>query len=276
MSLLTIDNVTKTFRSKGFFGQVKEVRALDGVSLSVEKGESIGIVGESGCGKSTLANLIVRLEEPTSGRILLDGTDISHMKEDGLRPLRRRIQIVFQDPYSSLSPRMTIGDIVAEPMRVLGGHSAGEIEARARELLHMVGLSPGAMRRYPHEFSGGQRQRISIARALMTAPEILILDEPTSALDVSVQAQVLNLLTDLRQELHLTYLFISHNLAVVKYISDKTVVMRKGRIVETGPSERILSAPSEAYTRELIEAVPMIGKPFRMPDGLAEEAGGAS
>lgn len=276
MSLLTIDNVTKTFRSKGFFGQVKEVRALDGVSLSVEKGESIGIVGESGCGKSTLANLIVRLEEPTSGRILLDGTDISHMKETELRPLRRRIQIVFQDPYSSLSPRMTIGQIVAEPMRVLGGHSAGEIEARARELLHMVGLSPGAMRRYPHEFSGGQRQRISIARALMTAPEILILDEPTSALDVSVQAQVLNLLTDLRQELHLTYLFISHNLAVVKYISDKTVVMRKGRIVETGPSERILSAPSEAYTRELIEAVPMIGKPFRMPDGLVEEAGGAS
>lgn len=276
MSLLTIDNVTKTFRSKGFFGQVKEVRALDGVSLSVEKGESIGIVGESGCGKSTLANLIVRLEEPTSGRILLDGTDISHMKEDGLRPLRRRIQIVFQDPYSSLSPRMTIGDIVAEPMRVLGGHSGKETEERAKELLHLVGLPQSALGRYPHEFSGGQRQRISIARALMTAPEILILDEPTSALDVSVQAQVLNLLTDLRQELHLTYLFISHNLAVVKYISDKTVVMRKGRIVETGPSERILSAPSEAYTRELIEAVPMIGKPFRMPEGLAEEAGGAS
>lgn len=276
MSLLTIDNVTKTFRSKGFFGQVKEVRALDGVSLSVEKGESIGIVGESGCGKSTLANLIVRLEEPTSGRILLDGTDISHMKEDGLRPLRRRIQIVFQDPYSSLSPRMTIGQIVAEPMRVLGGHSGKETEERAKELLHLVGLPQSALGRYPHEFSGGQRQRISIARALMTAPEILILDEPTSALDVSVQAQVLNLLTDLRQELHLTYLFISHNLAVVKYISDKTVVMRKGRIVETGPSERILSAPSEAYTRELIEAVPMIGKPFRMPEGLAEEAGGAS
>ena len=276
MSLLTIDNVTKTFRSKGFFGQVKEVRALDGVSLSVEKGESIGIVGESGCGKSTLANLIVRLEEPTSGRILLDGTDISHMKETELRPLRRRIQIVFQDPYSSLSPRMTIGQIVAEPMRVLGGHSGKETEERAKELLHLVGLPQSALGRYPHEFSGGQRQRISIARALMTEPEILILDEPTSALDVSVQAQVLNLLTDLRQELHLTYLFISHNLAVVKYISDKTVVMRKGRVVETGPSEEILTHPSEAYTRELIEAVPMIGKPFRMPEGLAEEAGGAS
>lgn len=276
MSLLAIENVTKTFRTKGFFGKTKEVRALDGVSLSVEKGESIGIVGESGCGKSTLANLIVRLEEPTSGRILLDGTDISHMKEESLRPLRRRIQIVFQDPYSSLSPRMTIGDIVAEPMRVLGGHSGKETEERAKELLHLVGLPQSALGRYPHEFSGGQRQRISIARALMTEPEILILDEPTSALDVSVQAQVLNLLTDLRERLHLTYLFISHNLAVVKYISDKTVVMRKGRIVETGPSERILSAPSEAYTRELIEAVPMIGKPFRMPEGLAEEAGGAS
>ncbi len=276
MSLLAIENVTKTFRTKGFFGKTKEVHALDGVSLAVEKGESIGIVGESGCGKSTLANLIVRLEEPTSGRILLDGTDISHMKETELRPLRRRIQIVFQDPYSSLSPRMTIGQIVAEPMRVLGGHSGKETEERAKELLHLVGLPQSALGRYPHEFSGGQRQRISIARALMTEPEILILDEPTSALDVSVQAQVLNLLTDLRQELHLTYLFISHNLAVVKYISDKTVVMRKGRIVETGPSERILSAPSEAYTRELIEAVPMIGKPFRMPEGLAEEAGGAS
>ena len=276
MSLLAIENVTKTFRTKGFFGKTKEVHALDGVSLSIEKGESIGIVGESGCGKSTLANLIVRLEEPTSGRILLDGTDISHMKETELRPLRRRIQIVFQDPYSSLSPRMTIGQIVAEPMRVLGGHSEKETEERAEEMLHLVGLSPSAMRRYPHEFSGGQRQRISIARALMTAPEILILDEPTSALDVSVQAQVLNLLTDLRERLHLTYLFISHNLAVVKYISDKTVVMRKGRVVETGPSEDILTHPSEAYTRELIEAVPMIGKPFRMPEELAADGGGAS
>lgn len=269
-ALLEIDNVTKTFRTKGFFGKTKEVHALNGVSLSIEKGESIGIVGESGCGKSTLANLIVRLDEPTSGRILLDGTDISHMKEDELRPLRRRIQIVFQDPYSSLSPRMTIGQIVTEPMRVLGGHSEAETEERAKELLHMVGLQPSAMRRYPHEFSGGQRQRISIARALMTEPEILILDEPTSALDVSVQAQVLNILTDLRAKLHLTYLFISHNLAVVKYISDKTVVMRKGAVIETGPSEEILTHPSEAYTRELIEAVPMIGKPFRMPDDIAE------
>ena len=269
-ALLEIENLTKTFRTRGFFGKVKEVHALNGVSLTIHKGESIGIVGESGCGKSTLANLIVRLEEPTSGTIRLDGKDITHLKEEELRPLRRRIQIVFQDPYSSLSPRMTIGQIVAEPMRVLGGHSEVEIRERAETLLHMVGLQPGALARYPHEFSGGQRQRISIARALMTEPEILILDEPTSALDVSVQAQVLNILTDLREKLHLTYLFISHNLAVVKYISDQTVVMRRGEVVEMGPSDRILTAPSEKYTRELIEAVPMIGKPFRLFEDPAE------
>ena len=269
-ALLEIDNVTKIFRSKGFFGQVKEERALSGVSLTVNQGESIGIVGESGCGKSTLANLIVRLEEPTEGRILLDGEDISHLPENALRPLRRRIQIVFQDPYSSLSPRMTVGEIVKEPMRVLGGHTEKEAEERAERLLHMVGLTAEAMGRYPHEFSGGQRQRISIARALMTEPEILILDEPTSALDVSVQAQVLNLLTDLREKLGLTYLFISHNLAVVKYISDRTVVMRKGQVVEEGPSERILTAPEADYTKALIAAVPMIGKPFREPEDMQE------
>lgn len=259
-ALLDIRNVTKTFTLRGFFGHAKKIEALRGVTLSVGKGESIGIVGESGCGKSTLANLIIRLEEPTSGTISLDGQDISHLKEKELTGLRRRVQIIFQDPYSSLSPRMTIRRIVTEPMRVLGGHSEEEMEARARELLETVGLRENVLDRYPHEFSGGQRQRISIARALMTRPEILILDEPTSALDVSVQAQVLNLLADLRERLGLTYLFISHNLAVVKYISDKTVVMRKGEIVESGPSEDILTHPGEAYTRELIAAVPMIGK----------------
>lgn len=259
-ALLDIRNVTKTFTLRGFFGHAKKIEALRGVTLSVEKGESIGIVGESGCGKSTLANLIVRLEEPTSGTISLDGQDISHLKEKELSGLRRRVQIIFQDPYSSLSPRMTIRRIVTEPMRVLGGHSEEEMEERARELLETVGLRENVLDRYPHEFSGGQRQRISIARALMTRPEILILDEPTSALDVSVQAQVLNLLADLRERLGLTYLFISHNLAVVKYISDKTVVMRKGEVVESGPSENILTHPGEAYTRELIAAVPMIGK----------------
>lgn len=270
MSLLEIENVTKTFRTKGFFGKTKEVHALNGVSLYVDKGDSVGIVGESGCGKSTLANLIMRLDEPTSGRILLDGEDISHLKEKDLRHLRRRIQIIFQDPYSSLSPRMTIGDIVTEPMRVQGGASEKEAYGRAAELLSLVGLKESTMRRYPHEFSGGQRQRISIARALMTNPEILILDEPTSALDVSVQAQVLNILMELREKLGLTYLFISHNLAVVKYISDVTVVMRKGEIVERGPSDRILTEPREKYTKELIDAVPMIGKPFRMPEELTE------
>lgn len=270
-ALLELKDVTKTFVSKGFFGQTKVVHALNGISFSVNKGESIGIVGESGCGKSTLANQIIRLDEPTSGEILLDGADITHLKEDLLRPIRKRIQIVFQDPYSSLSPRLTVAQIVGEPMRVLGGHSDQEIEDRARELLHMVGLQDNAMSRYPHEFSGGQRQRISIARALMTEPEILILDEPTSALDVSVQAQVLNILTDLREKLHLTYLFISHNLAVVKYISDRTIVMQKGRIVEEGPSEEILSHPTQKYTKELIAAVPMIGKPFHMPEEELEE-----
>lgn len=270
-ALLELKDVTKTFKTKGFFGHTKEVHALNGISFTVNKGESLGIVGESGCGKSTLANLIVRLDEPTSGEILLDGADISHLKEDLLRPIRKRIQIVFQDPYSSLSPRLTIAQIVGEPMRVQGDHTEKEIEDRARELLHMVGLQDNALRRYPHEFSGGQRQRISIARALMTNPEILILDEPTSALDVSVQAQVLNILTDLREKLHLTYLFISHNLAVVKYISDRTVVMRKGMIVEQGPSDAILSHPAQQYTKELIAAVPMIGKPFHMPAETLEE-----
>ncbi len=263
-ALLELDNVTKTFQVKSFFGKTREVHALNGISLTVNRGDSIGIVGESGCGKSTLANLIIRLDEPTSGTIKLGGEDITHAKEKDLADLRHRVQIVFQDPYSSLSPRLTIRDIVGEPMKVSGQFDNRVIEDRTRELLHMVGLRDNALDRYPHEFSGGQRQRISIARALMTNPEILILDEPTSALDVSVQAQVLNILTDLREKLHLTYLFISHNLAVVKYISDQTVVMRKGEIVERGPSDEILTHPKEEYTKELIEAVPMIGKPFKL------------
>lgn len=267
-ALLELDHVTKTFQTKSFFGKTREVHALNGISLTVNRGDSIGIVGESGCGKSTLANLIIRLEEPTSGTIKLGGTDITHAKEQELTDLRHRVQIVFQDPYSSLSPRLTVRDIVAEPARVFGEFDERVIEDRVRELLHMVGLRDNALDRYPHEFSGGQRQRISIARALMTNPDILILDEPTSALDVSVQAQVLNILTDLRERLHLTYLFISHNLAVVKYISDQTVVMRKGEIVEQGPSDEILTHPKEEYTKELIAAVPMIGKPFHFVEHM--------
>ena len=263
--IIRAENLTKTFHVKSFFGKTTDVHALNGVSFSINKGESLGIVGESGCGKSTLASLLIRLEEPTSGKVFLAGEDISHMKEKELRKLRSRIQIVFQDPYSSLSPRMTIRDIVTEPMRVQGGMKEKDMDERAAHLLALVGMREGTLDRYPHEFSGGQRQRISIARALMTEPDVLILDEPTSALDVSVQAQVLNILMDLRERLHLTYLFISHNLAVVKYISDRTAVMREGRIVEMGPSEDILSHPKETYTKELLAAVPMIGKPFTPP-----------
>lgn len=264
-ALLEIKDLTKTFIMKGFWGKKTEIHALNGISLTVRKGESLGIVGESGCGKSTLANLLIRLEEPTSGDILLDGISVSHSKEKDLKKLRSRIQIVFQDPYSSLSPRMTVEQILTEPMRVTGRYTPAERKERAAALLELVGMRDSSLRKYPHEFSGGQRQRISIARALTTEPDVLILDEPTSALDVSVQAQVLNLLTDIREKMKLTYVFISHNLAVVKYISDRTAVMYKGRIVEVGPSREILTSPMHPYTKELLAAVPIVGKPFRPP-----------
>ncbi|WP_296955624.1 ABC transporter ATP-binding protein [uncultured Dialister sp.] len=273
MDILEIRNVTKTFRTRTFWGKKKEVHALNGVSLTLKKGESLGIVGESGCGKSTLANLIIHLIEPTSGQIFLYGKDISHAKEAEVRELRKKVQIVFQDPYSSLSPRMKIGDILMEPARVMKEFTEKERRERAEMLLEIVGLRKSVMDRYPHEFSGGQRQRISIARALMTRPDILILDEPTSALDVSVQAQVLNLLMDLRGRMNLTYLFISHNLAVVRYISDRTAVMQRGSLVEIGDSDQILTHPSDPYTKELIAAVPMIGKPFKEPEHLMELGG---
>jgi oligopeptide/dipeptide ABC transporter ATP-binding protein len=264
-ALLEIKDLQKTFKVKSFFGATTEVHALNGVSLAIGKGESLGIVGESGCGKSTLANLLIRLDEPTVGGIFLDGQNISHAKEKDLRKLRSRIQIVFQDPYSSLSPRMTVEQILTEPMRVAGDKEPKEMRKTAIDLLELVGMRESSLSRYPHEFSGGQRQRLSIARALTTEPEILILDEPTSALDVSVQAQVLNILTDLQKKLNLTYLFISHNLAVVKYISDRTAVMYRGQIVEIGPSENILLSPAHPYTQDLLEAVPLVGKPFRPP-----------
>ncbi len=273
MDILQLKEVTKTFHTRSFWGKTKEVHAVNGISLSLAKGETLGLVGESGCGKSTLANLIIRLEEPTSGQILLYDKDITHAKEEEIRELRKKIQIVFQDPYSSLSPRMTIKDILTEPARILGGQTKEEMESHAAHLMEMVGLRESALEKYPHEFSGGQRQRISIARALMTHPEILILDEPTSALDVSVQAQVLDILSDLKEKLALTYIFISHNLAVVKYIADRTAVMQKGQIVEIGSSADIFEHPRDAYTKDLIEAVPMIGKPFIVPrqiNGLAD------
>lgn len=274
-ALLEINNLTKVFRVKNFFGGVTETTALNGVSLAINKGEALGVVGESGCGKSTLANLLIRLEEPTSGEIILDGVDIAHLKEQELKKVRSRIQIVFQDPYSSLSPRMTVEDILTEPMRIAGNRDRLGMMQKVTELLELVGMRADTLVRYPHEFSGGQRQRLSIARALTTEPEILILDEPTSALDVSVQAQVLNILADLRKQLSLTYIFISHNLAVVKYISDRTAVMYRGALVEVGPSKQILQAPAHPYTKDLLEAVPLIGKPFKPPtkgEGHIDEA----
>jgi len=264
--LLEIRELKKTFKIKNFFGATTEVQALKGISLAINKGESLGIVGESGCGKSTLANLIIRLDEPTDGAIILDGQDISHIKEKELRRLRSRIQIVFQDPYSSLSPRMTVEQILTEPMCVAGTKTFTEMRQKAVELLELVGMRSSNLTRYPHEFSGGQRQRLSIARALTTEPEILILDEPTSALDVSVQAQVLNILTSLQKKMDLTYLFISHNLAVVKYISNRTAVMYRGKVMEIGPSKNILMSPAHPYTKKLLEAVPIVGKPFHQPD----------
>jgi oligopeptide/dipeptide ABC transporter ATP-binding protein len=259
-ALLQLEAVEKHFTKKSFLGKNKVVRAVDGVSLAVGKGETLGIVGESGCGKSTLASLMIRLEQPTSGKIFLDGLDISRLSETELRPLRSRIQIVFQDPYSSLNPRFTVQQLVSEPMRVMGKWNKQEIDDKVLSLLELVGLSKDHLQRYPHEFSGGQRQRLSIARALTTDPEILILDEPTSALDVSVQAQVLNLLLKLQTELALTYIFISHNLSVVKYVSNRVAVMYFGKIVELGDTSEVLLHPLHPYTQELLAAVPAIGK----------------
>ncbi|MFC4012612.1 ATP-binding cassette domain-containing protein [Nonomuraea purpurea] len=226
-------------------------RAVDGVSFSVNRGGSLAVVGESGCGKSTIARSLVRLLTPTSGEVLLDGQDLARMNERRLRPIRSRIQMVFQDPYGSLDPRMTAAEIVGEPLKLRGVRSGAEREREAAGLLDRVGLPSSALGRRPAEFSGGQRQRIGIARALASRPEVLVCDEATSALDVSVQAQVLALLNELRRESGLTYVFISHNLGVVREISDEVLVMRAGRMVEHGPTGEVLAEPREPYTRAL-------------------------
>ena len=226
-------------------------RAVDSVSFSVERGKTVAVVGESGCGKSTIAKSIVRLLTPTSGSIMVDGTDIAQMSEKALRPFRSRVQMVFQDPYGSLDPHLTAVDIVGEPLRLKGIRSKSERATRAAELIDRVGLPSTALTRRPAEFSGGQRQRIGIARALASGPEILVCDEATSALDVSVQAQVLELLREIQQQTGLTYVFISHNLGVVREISETVVVMSKGRIVERGDTEEVLARPKQPYTRAL-------------------------
>ena len=257
--MLAIKNLVKTFPVRsgfGFSGPVQSVKALDGISFEVARGEALGLVGESGCGKSTTARTILRLTEPDGGEALFDGADLFTATGPDLRRLRRRLQIVFQDPYASLNPRRRIGDTLAEPMKVHGIADAKEWPERVRALLAEVGLPAEAVHKYPHEFSGGQRQRIGIARALSVGPELLFLDEPVSALDVSVQAQVLVLLNKLREKRNLASVFISHDLGVVRYFCQRVAVMYLGRIVEEAPAETLLDEPLHPYTQALRAATP--------------------
>src|SRR5215203_6646761 len=236
---------------------VGDIKAVDGVSLEIQRGETLGLVGESGCGKSTVGRAILRLYDPTAGRIVFDGQDITTLGEAELRPLRRRMQMVFQDPYSSLNPRHSVGRMVSEPMRVHGLAGRRASAQRVRELLEVVGLPADAASRYPHEFSGGQRQRIGLARALALNPDFLVCDEPVSALDVSIQAQIVNLMEQLQREFELTYLFIAHDLAVVRHISDRIAVMYLGSIVEVSPADELYANPLHPYTISLLSAVPI-------------------
>jgi oligopeptide transport system ATP-binding protein len=239
-----------------FQSKRKYVKAVDGISLTVKRGETFGLVGESGCGKSTIGRTVLRLEEATAGKIFYKGVDIRTLKSEEMRQLRQEMQIIFQDPYSSLNPKMTVGAIIGEPMQIHHLCSAAEREERVQHLLEIVGLRPYHAKRYPHEFSGGQRQRIGIARALAVHPELIVCDEAVSALDVSIQAQVLNLLSRLQKELNLTYIFIAHGLATVRHISDRIGVMYLGKMVEVADSETILKQPLHPYTQALISAIP--------------------
>ncbi|GGU99247.1 hypothetical protein GCM10010275_42620 [Streptomyces litmocidini] len=260
--LLRVRDLRTTF--PGRRGRSAPIRAVDGVGFDLAAGETLGLVGESGCGKSTTGRTIVRLLEPTAGSVSYDGRDISHLSQRQLKPLRRDIQMVFQDPHSSLNPRQTVARIISDPLLVQGS-SAAEARERAVGLMELVGLIPEHIDRYPHEFSGGQAQRIGIARALATSPRLVVADEPVSALDVSVQAQIVNLMERLQRELGLAYLFIAHDLSVVKRVCDRVAVMYLGRIVEIGDKERVYGAPEHPYTRALLSAVPL-------PDPAAERA----
>ena len=258
--LLVVEDLQKYFPvTRGIFFQkeVAQVKAVDGVSFTLEQGQTLGVVGESGCGKSTMARCLARLLEPTGGKIVFDGRDITHLDRAEMRPIRRDMMMVFQDPYASLNARMRVGSIVAEPLEVhrIGGDN--DRRRRVQELLEIVGLNPEHYNRFPHEFSGGQRQRIGIARALAINPKLIICDEPVSALDVSVQAQILNLLKDLQQDFDLTYIFIAHDLNVVRHVSDRVMVMYVGKAVETGSKQELYAEPKHPYTGALLSAVPV-------------------
>jgi len=258
--LLEVRNVVKHFPIKSGLlidREVGQVRAVDDVSFTLADGETLGLVGESGCGKSTLCRTILQLLEPTSGSVLFEGEEIAGSSRRALRPLRREMQMIFQDPYASLNPRRRVGQIVGDPMTLHGVASGAEQKRRVQELLDRVGLSPEHYNRFPHEFSGGQRQRIGIARALALRPRLIVADEPVSALDVSIQAQILNLLEELQEELSLTYLFVSHDLGVVRHVSDRIAVMYLGKIVEIGPADELYSKPIHPYTLALLSAVPI-------------------
>ncbi len=250
-SLVRVENLKKHFK----VGR-KLVKAVDGVSFEVMESETLGLIGESGCGKTTLGRTLVRLTEPTGGKIFFKDKEISSLSQKKFRPLRKKIQIVFQDPYSSLNPRMTIREILSRPLKVFENLSGSEIEDKVTEAMTSVGLRPEHLNRYPHEFSGGQRQRIAIARALILKPEFVVLDEPTSALDVSVQAQILNLLKELKKSFNMTYLFISHDLSVIRYMSDRIAVMYLGKIVEMATSDELFENPIHPYTKLLMKSIP--------------------